>query len=146
MEFWNQLACEYESLASLVDVWLNFNKREDKILLLWPPDWHYIIGRVWFLVRIALHALYAGIRRVNLFWKRKNTLVLYSWASWVLYELIWLNWNKKKKRHRGSFSKLTISSFFSILCFHFLAFMEILALTRLWVCAISFPCLCVTKF
>ena len=44
--FWPQLGCEYVSFAFLVYVWLNFNKREDKILLLRAPDWHRIIGRV----------------------------------------------------------------------------------------------------
>ena len=44
--FWPQLAREYVSFALLVYVWLNFNKREDKILLLRAHDWHRIIGRV----------------------------------------------------------------------------------------------------
>ena len=40
--FWSQLGGEYASFAFLVYVWLNLNKREDKILLLRAPDGHRI--------------------------------------------------------------------------------------------------------
>ena len=30
--------------------------------------------------------------------KEKNTLVLYSCATWEVYDMTWLNWNKKKKK------------------------------------------------
>ena len=29
--------------------------------------------------------------------KETNTLFLYSWATWELYDMTWLYWNTKKK-------------------------------------------------
>mgnify|MGYP007094282228 CR=1 FL=1 len=141
--FWPQLGGEYASFAFLVYVWLNFNKIEDKILLLTVPDWHRIIGRVLAPGQSCItRILCTKGKSLKAKERIHYSLILMSYmGTW------WDDFSKLEQEEKQTQKKLSkfyhlIIHFFS---FHlFPAFMEIVALIRSWVCAICFSSLCVT--
>ena len=143
--FWPELGGEYASFAFLVYVWLNFNKREDKILLLRAPDWHRIIGRVLAPGESCITCILCTKGKSLKDKERIHYSVIFmSYMGTLWDDLAKLEQEEKKTQRK--LCKTIHLIIFPFLCFYFLAFMGILALIRSWVCVICFSCLCVTKF